>query len=130
MAAAQHRSAAVSEDGLPYHWGRFGPSAPARYFPEILRGQTVGPFHALPAALALVFAMGGHARLGAPESPLRGLPVELVELLVETARGGPPERVARLEGVVRLLGGGFRYSRGAPRPARGLPLGWPAGPRP
>jgi len=28
--------------------------------------------------------------------------------------------------LVRLLGGGFRYSRGAPRRARRLPLGWGA----
>jgi len=129
VAAARDRSAVVSEDGLPYHWGRFGPSVPRWYFLEILHEQTVGPFYALPAAHALVFAMGGHARLGAGAGgvsvcPLLGMLVELVELFVETARGGPQGRMAKLEGVMRLLGRGFRYSRGGTRPARPLPLAW------
>ena len=103
VSAAQDRSAAVSEDGLPYHCGRFGPNEPRRYFPEI--EQTVGPFYALPAAHALVFAMGGHARLGGGACPFSHMPLELVELFVATARGGPQGRMAQLEGVMRLLGG-------------------------
>jgi alpha-tubulin suppressor-like RCC1 family protein len=137
VAAALNRSAALSEDGHPYYWGRFGPDEPRRYFPEILLQQTVGPFAPLNAVRALSFAMGGHARLGAGVQGVGGVSVcpflnlspELVELVAITARGGPEGRIAQLEGVMRLLGGGFRYSRGVtrkPKHKRGMPMGWPA----
>jgi len=129
VAAALDRSAAMSEHGLPYHWGRFAANAPCRYFPEVLLEQTVGPFHPVPAEHALAFAMGGHQRLGAA-SPLFTAAVELMQLFVETARDGAAGCMRRLEGVTRLLGGGVRYSRGGARARapRLLPGGWDAPP--
>lgn len=100
VAAGECHSAAVTEGGELYTWGRgeaLGlPSqapgglghadladrlVPTRVPPQLLGGAGVGRTLVLPAELALAFAMGTHARLGGEW--IAALPAELVRRVLE-----------------------------------------------
>jgi hypothetical protein len=131
-AAGFAHSAAVTDDGTLYTWGRARDPyfafptvsnlghgdgddklTPARIGPEALQGARVGRCreHSLAADLVVAFAMVTHPRLGPPA--MSGMIPELVQKVVEACRwcAWPEGPGGELEGVVLLQGGG-RLARG------------------
>jgi RCC1 and BTB domain-containing protein len=149
VAAGDHRSAAVTEGGALFIWGRCGKEYDAGYAqmsgglghahsmlypadlanmlvptpmsPRLLGGARVGRWHGLAEELALAFAMGTHARLGAGAGGAEGeacdkgclylmMPADLAERVVEACRWSGEGKLG--DGVKRLMGWGRR--RGGP----------------
>ena len=119
-AAGDAHSAAVTEDGALWTWGkgddgRLGHGdRRRRWVPSVVAGAgfgggRIGRCRALPAEHAVAFAMGTHRRLGAA-SPVRCLAgeVELLRMIAGWCRGWRwvSGAAGREEGLVRLLGGG------------------------
>jgi len=125
-AAGRRHSAAVTNQGALYTWGK-APGLghankqtnllPTHIAPHLLQGARVGRCHRLLPLHALAFSMGTHARLGSADETAPGaadatvctylmMPGELVRQLVEACGSWPEGRAGELEGVVRLLGGG------------------------
>jgi hypothetical protein len=68
VAAGCEHSAAVTDGGVLFTWGPdrlLLYSVPTPVSPHLLHGARVGQWHGLAEELALAFAMGTHARLGA-----------------------------------------------------------------
>jgi len=97
--------------------------APTLVIPALLQGARIGHCHRLPPLHALAFAMGNHSRLGrAAQTALTAadngkdcgyisMPGELVQQIVEACEVWPKGRAGKLEGVMRLLGGGMIKER-------------------
>lgn len=131
VAAGWEHSAALTEGGALFTWGRGEVASYARsqvpaglghadlcdrlvptlVSPRLLGGVRVGRCHGLADELALAFAMGTHARLGAgaaaeegedKECPYLMMPGELVKRVVDACRWDAG-KVATA--VVRLMGG-------------------------
>jgi len=98
---------------------------PTRVAPALMQGARVGRCHGLPPLHALAFAMGNHCRLGraahtvlaasvnSKDCEYVSMPGELVQRIVEACWAWPEGRAGKLEGVVRLLGGGTIDGRGS-----------------
>jgi alpha-tubulin suppressor-like RCC1 family protein len=132
VAGGRFHSAAVTDCGKLFTWGQgeaFQASFPASQVPSglghadlrnrlvptpvsprLLGGARVGRCYGLAEELALAFAMGTHARLGAGgvEGEGKGclylmMPGDLVERVVEACRRGRGEKEKLGEGVLRLM---------------------------
>ena len=123
VAAGCHHTAAVTEHGGLYTWGKgrdpfsegleaiglghgdmLDKLVPTLVAPHLLQGARVGRCHRLQREHAVAFAMGSHHRLG-EGSLVYSMPVEAVRSVVEESERRRKEE-AEGEGVVRVMGGG------------------------
>ena len=118
VAAGLAHSAAVTEDGGLWTWGRGAQGAlghgdvaerpvPALVAPASLADERVGRCRRLPAECALAFAMSQHERLGAGRACAAAAlgETELVRKIVDLCRYWPEGSAAGDDGAARLMGG-------------------------
>ena len=122
VSACETHSAAVTQDGRIFTWGRgetykgscvsagLGHAdfenklVPTPIAAHHMLGARVGRCHSLPTQHMLAFAMGTHIRLG-NHCEFLDMPGDLVERLIAISASWPEGRAGELHGVVRLAGG-------------------------
>lgn len=115
VTAGLSTSAAVTEDGKLYAWGKGSYEYLVRWWPNYtkehesgtpalrtLEGRVGRHGHLLPKLFAVAFAMATHKRLGAA-SMLYNMPQELVQRLLEACALPPPAGL--FEGIARQVCG-------------------------
>jgi len=111
--AGCNMSAVVSEDGLLFTWGCLNSTGhlrdtlrPTVVFPSVMLGARFGSFYDLPETHALAIAMGVHVRLGADCKYLT-LDDGIIRIIIELCVSRPDDRICKMPGLRRLLGGGL-----------------------
>lgn len=114
VAAGFAHSAAVTEDGGLWTWGRafiHGCHVPTLVTGVEIQGARIGRFQTLPAEHWLAFAMGLHARLGGKRGSRKDAPsvvfclhAELIELIARACCVVPRGVLPHHQGLKTLLG--------------------------